>query len=171
MLLTPQLAYERELFGTGIFQLGPGSAMFRTEFFRNLGGFAAEGTASDYLFWFRTCTHAHVLLVPGDLFYYRVHAGQEIASAKAVADYARARGTVWKLLNSTDCPIGGERLEQARRNFVFTVVRDAYHSVRAGRYAAAITQLKLLGLTSSEWLRYLRPPRRRSDAGTPVPTA
>src|SRR5581483_2829791 len=39
MLLTPRLAYEREFFGTGVFQLGPASAMFRTDFFRDMGGF------------------------------------------------------------------------------------------------------------------------------------
>ncbi len=80
MLLTPRLAYEREFLGSGLFHLGPASAMFRADVFRELGGFPMAGVASDYLFWLEACAKVNVLLVPGDLFYYRVHAGQEISS-------------------------------------------------------------------------------------------
>src|SRR5262249_7863399 len=51
MLLTPRLAYEREFLGAGLFHLGPAGAMFRTEAFRELGGFPTAGVVSDYLFW------------------------------------------------------------------------------------------------------------------------
>src|SRR4029077_6274324 len=37
MLLTPRLAYEREFLGSGLFQQGPASALFRTDPFRALG--------------------------------------------------------------------------------------------------------------------------------------
>ena len=47
MLLTPSLAYEREYLGTGLFQLGPGAAIFRTDEFRELGGFPEVQRCSD----------------------------------------------------------------------------------------------------------------------------
>src|SRR3954452_239347 len=64
MLLTPRLAYEREYLGSGLFHLGPSAAMFRTQAFRDLGGFPTAGVASDYLFWLKACTLVDVLLVP-----------------------------------------------------------------------------------------------------------
>ena len=55
MLLTPRLAYEREFLGSGLFQQGPASALFRTDEFRALGGFPDVAYAGDYLFWLRAC--------------------------------------------------------------------------------------------------------------------
>ena len=167
MLLTPLLAYEREFLGSGLFQLGPACALFRTDLFHALGGFTPAGVSSDYLFWFKACARANVLLVAGDLFYYRVHDGQELNSRRTAMDYAKARRAAWSVLNSSDCPLTGPTLELAKRNFIFTVVRDAYRYARRGRYAAASASLVELGLSPGDWLRYLRPPKRHAAAGTP----
>ena len=137
MLLTPRLAYEREFLGTGLFQQGPASALFRTSFFRSVGGFPTEGAASDYLFWFDACARGSVLLVPGDLFHYRIHAGQELQNQKNLQQYARSRGRAWQVLHAPLCPLDGATLEQAKRNFLYTIVRDAYRHARHGRYRAA----------------------------------
>jgi hypothetical protein len=167
MLLTPALAYEREYLGSGLFHLGPASAMFRTEIFRELGGFPVAGVASDYLFWLEACTRVNVLLVPGNLFHYRVHAGQEVSSPKSDLQYAKAMGAAWAALHSADCPLRGAALEQARRNFVYTVVRGAFRQFRRRRYDNAGAILRGAGLTPADWIRYLRRPRRRAGAGTP----
>ena len=118
MLLTPRLAYEREFLGAGLFQLGPGVALFRTDAFSALGGFPEAGVPRDYLFWMQACTKVNVLLVPGNLFYYRVHAGQEVSSPSNERHYAEAMGSAWAMLHSPACPLRGAALEQARRNFV-----------------------------------------------------
>ncbi len=167
MLLTPALAYEREFLGAGLFHLGPASAMFRTEVFRELGGFPVAGVASDYLFWLQACTKVNVLLVPGNLFYYRVHAGQEVSSPKSEGQYARSMGAAWEALHSAECPLRGAALEQARRNFVYTVVRGAFRQFRRRKYDYAKAIVRGSGLTAAEWIRYLRRPRRRASAGTP----
>jgi hypothetical protein len=171
MLLTPRLAYQREFLGGGLFQQGPASALFRTAEFRELGGFPDVTFAGDYLFWLRACARVNVLLVPGDLFHYRVHAGQEIARPASVEAYARAAATAWQMLRSTECPLSGEELECARRNFVFTQVRGCYRHVRAGRFRAAATLATNAGLGLGDWASYLRPPRRTVAAGTPAPEA
>src|SRR6185369_2871602 len=67
MLLTPRLAYEREFLGSGLFQQGPASALFRAEALRALGGFPEINYSGDYLFWLHACKTVNVLLVPGDL--------------------------------------------------------------------------------------------------------
>ena len=168
MLLTPRLAYQREFLGSGMFQLGPACGLFRSEFFRSIGGFPVAGTASDYVFWAKACSTGNVLLVAADLFYYRVHPGQELASERTLLDTAAARRQVWRMLNSADCPLRGDELEQAKRNFMFTVLREAWYQLRDGRPRSAAAYLAHTSFGVNAWLRYLRMPRRSTMAGTPV---
>jgi glycosyltransferase involved in cell wall biosynthesis len=167
MLLTPRLAYEREFLGSGLFQQGPASALFRTEAFEALGGFPEVDYSGDYLFWLRACTTVNVLLVPGDLFYYRIHAGQEFAKPASLAAYARGAAEAWRMLNSPECPLTGDALERGKRNFVFSQARGLYRLGRAGRFRDAAITARHLGLSLGEWVSYLRLPRRTATAGTP----
>jgi glycosyltransferase involved in cell wall biosynthesis len=167
MLLTPRLAYEREFLGAGLFQQGPASALFRADTFRALGGFPEVDYSGDYLFWLRACATVNVLLVPGDLFYYRVHAGQEIAKPASLAAYARGAAEAWRMLNSPECPLTGDALERGKRNFVFSQARGLYRLARAGRFRAAAVTAREIGLSAGEWMSYLRFPRRIATAGTP----
>jgi glycosyltransferase involved in cell wall biosynthesis len=168
MLLTPKLAFEREYLGSGLFQLGPAAALFRTDVFRELGGFPDEGVASDYLFWLAACVKVNVLLVPADLFYYRVHAGQEYARPDNVLPYAHARSVAWKILNSPECPLDRAVLDRAKSNFLWSATRDAYRQFKSGQFSAAAATVRLVGLDAADWLRYLRPPKRNTRAGTPA---
>jgi glycosyltransferase involved in cell wall biosynthesis len=171
MLATPVLAYEREFLGGGLFHLGPGAALLRRRSFESQGGFPAGGAASDYLMWLRLCASSNVLLVPGDLFYYRVHAGQELANARNELDYVRAGAETWRMLNSSACPLSPNAREQAKRNWAYTTLRGAYRKARAGHYRSAATALRHSGLTVADWMRYLRRPHRIASAGTPSPSA
>jgi glycosyltransferase involved in cell wall biosynthesis len=171
MLLTPALAYEREFLGGGLFHLGPAAALFRTGVFRDLGGFPEMGVASDYLFWVRACARVNVLLLPGDLFYYRIHAGQEASRNGADLQYARASAVAWRALNAPDCPLSGDACEQAKRNWLFTVARGAWRQARRGRFGAAAHIVRHADVSAVDWLRYLRPPHRHPSAGTPRETS
>ena len=168
MLLTPKLSYEREYLGTGLFQVGPASALFRTEVFRELGGFPNAGVASDLLFWIQACAKVNVLLVPGDLFYYRVHAGQELAKPENNLRYAEARAAAWRMLNSPECPLDSDVLDRAKTNFLWAATRDAYRQLKRGELSAAAATVRLLGLDVADWMRYLRLPNRNPVAGTPA---
>jgi glycosyltransferase involved in cell wall biosynthesis len=167
MRLTPELCYRREFLGTGMFHGGPASALFRTRTLRQLGGFPLFGGASDYVFWLRACATTTVALVSGDLFWYRLHAGQELTSAKAHMDYAVAAGEAWRMLNSPACPLDPRDLARARRNCAFGIARVAARYARAGRLIPAWATIRRSGLTPADWIRYLRLPRRAADAGTP----
>lgn len=168
MLLTPRQIYEREFLGAGVFHLGPAAAMFRTGRFRALGGFPIAGPQSDYLFWLKACTEASILLVPGDLFHYRLHPGQEIAKPDSDEAHAKAIGEGWTVLTSAACPLDGDAHEQAKRNFVYLVARSAFRHGRSGRWASAWGTVKYSGVSPRDWVRYLRRPRRSMTAGTPA---
>jgi hypothetical protein len=168
MLLTPSLAYEREFLGSGLFQQGPASALFRAETFRALGGFPAINYSGDYLFWLRACTTVNVLLVPGDLFYYRIHSGQELANPATDVARARASAEAWRTLNSPSCPLSGTALEIGKRNFAFIQAREIFRSLKQGRVQPAVDVVRYCGLSVRDWMSYLRRPIRNAAAGTPL---
>ena len=82
MLLTPRLAYEREFFGLGIVQLRAGRGAVPARRVRRARRFPGGGSHSDELFWLNACARVNVLLVYGDLFWYRIHAGPGAATGK-----------------------------------------------------------------------------------------
>jgi hypothetical protein len=168
MLLTPRLAYERELLGSGLFQQGPASAMFRAEAFEALGGFPEVNYAGDYLFWLHACAKVNVLLVPGDLFFYRIHPGQEMAKPANEMAYALATAEAWRLFQSGQCPLDGEALEIGKRNFAFVQARAVYRHLMSGRIESAMILLRHAGLGPMDWISYVRRPQRNPNAGTPA---
>jgi glycosyltransferase involved in cell wall biosynthesis len=171
MLLTPREAYQREFLGNGLFHPGPASALFRTDAFQRLGGFPEMGTGSDFLFWLSACRSVPVLLVPGDLFYWRQHEGQESQLPAHVEDQARAKGMAWRVLNDRSCPLSADECEVARRNFAYIAARGVYRRIRAGQWRNAWVYFRHSGLTAADWMRYLRRPRRSITAGTPTADA
>lgn len=168
MLLTPRMCYQREFLGSGMFVGGPACALFRTDILHKLGGFPNQGVGSDHIFWLKACAKVNVLLLPADLFWYRVHAGQELQSDRAARDYAIVPGEVWRALHSPDCPLDGKELAQAKRNWTYILAKLTYYDLRAGRFSLAHFRLKSTGLSVRGWLIYFRRPRRSTFAGTPL---
>jgi len=166
MLLTPRMAYQREFLGAGLFNPGPGGAVLRADAFRALGGWNDRGAPSDYLFWLRACARVSVLLLPADLFWYRVHAGQELNSARAARQYAETIRDTWAALAADTCPLEPEERIRARRNVLASQVKLLWRDLRAGAFALARARVAA-GPTALEWLRYLGPPSRDAAAGTP----
>ena len=171
MLLTPRMSYEREFLGLGLFHGGPSNALFRTEALKSLQGFPLMGVGSDYVFWVSACARVSILLIPGDLQWYRIHAGQELQSSRAAADYNAARNFAWRMLNSPECPLTESAVRVARANFVFTIVRQAYWDFRAGHFKTAARRLLQSGIPAPEWPSLLRHRPRDPLAGTPLDAA
>jgi GT2 family glycosyltransferase len=168
MLLSPRQCYQREFLGFGLFMCGPSCALFRTDVFRALGGFPEIGAHADHVFWLTACARHSVLLISADLFWYRSHPQQEFHSARAAKDYAEVPGHVWQALFSDGCVLEGEELEQARRNQAWTVAKQLWRDLRAGRWTIARHRLQHCGLGAADWLKYLRRARRSPLAGTPL---
>lgn len=167
MLLTPRMAYQREFLGTGLFNLGPACALFRADAFRRIGGFPCKGIPSDTIFLMNTCMSENVLLVPGGVFWYRYHPGQELISAKAQWEYLQVLGEFWKVLHSPNCPLDANEREQAKRNWTWLVGRDILRDLSSGRIRKARNRLTCSTITTRQWLRYFRRQTRNTFAGTP----
>lgn len=165
LLVTPEQAYQREYLGTGFFFGGPANAVFRTELFRGQGGYPLEGTASDFLFWVRACRTARVLLVPTDLFWYRIHPGQALVSDGAARSYAEAQGAAWRALFHPQCPLSPGDLPRARRNAAWNLLRLSWRDLRARRPGLVLRRLRSARFGPLSALRYLRRPRRDRWAG------
>lgn len=168
MLLLPRQSYQREFLGAGQFMVGPACALFRTEIFRALGGFRDVGLFSDHVFWLRACARVPVVLVSGDLFWYRIHADQQLYTGRPERDTLCVSPAVWAALNAPECPLDAGEREIAKANHAYVTAREAWRDARRGRWRFAIRRLRTAGLSGFEWLRYLRPPRRTVAAGTPV---
>jgi hypothetical protein len=168
LLSTPRLSYQREFLGFGLFNCGPAGALFRTDIFRELGGFANHGPASDHVFWLRACARYPVLLLPADLFWYRTHEGQELRGAAAAKAYARVPGHVWQALSAPECPLEPAEREVARRNVTWSIAKQVVRDFRAGNAALAWYRCQQSGLGIPDWLKYLRRPQRSALAGTPL---
>jgi glycosyltransferase involved in cell wall biosynthesis len=166
---TPYLSYQREFLGFGMFNQGPANALFRTATFHQLGGFDDVGPHSDLAFWLRACRSVSALLVPADLYWYRVHEGQHLRTSQAAFDQARAARFHWEALRHPDCPLRGADLRMARRNVAFAAAKLTLRAVKCGELHLAAAHLRHSGLSVGEWVRYLRPPRRDAAAGAPQP--
>jgi len=167
MRLTPRMCYQREFLGGGLFGLGPASALFRTEAFRSLGGFPERGPHSDFLFWLHACARVSVLLLPTDLYWYRVHEGQHLQRAHGARDSLPLFEAVWRALSDPMCPLTPEERERARTVAVFRVAKALRSDVRDFRWGLALERLRL-GPGLRDWARYLRHPGRDALAGTPL---
>lgn len=168
MLLTPRQSYQREYLGFGLFMCGPACALFRSKVFHELGGFDDYGTPSDTIFWMRACALYPVLLLPGDLFYYREHPGQTFQEAGVARQYAAVAGHAWRALSAPGCPLREDERVLARRNVAFGVAKSTWSALKAGDLTLARLRASRSDITPFEWLRYFRRPRRSPSAGLNV---
>lgn len=165
MFLTPKQAYQREFLGFGMFMCGPAGALFRTEVFRDLGGFQDFGAPSDTVFWMRACARYPILLLPADLFYYREHPGQTLRAPNVAQQYAKVTAHMWRALADPDCPLDPGERAVARQNVAFNTAKSIWRAARKRDFALAWDRLVASEITPVEWLRYLKPPRRSELAG------
>lgn len=168
MMLTPRMSYQREFLGQGLMHGGPACALFRTEVFQRLGGLPEKGVHSDFAFWLQACREVSLLLVPGDLFWYRIHSGQEVQKPTLGDEYLATFRDGWDALARPDCPLEGGELLVARRNFLYLIAKSAARDLRSGNLGRAGRALLAAGPSPADWLRYLRRPRRDRLAGTPL---
>jgi hypothetical protein len=106
-----------------------------------------------------------VLLLPGDLFYYREHSGQIFQEAGVARQYASVPRHLWEALSSSECPLDDDERDLARRNVAFSVAKAAWHAARRGDWSLAAHRLSASGIGAGDWTRYLRRPRRSTAAG------
>ena len=169
MLLTPRMLYQREFLSYDRPLLaGPACGLFRTRVFLDLGGFEDRGMPSDNLFWLKACARVNVLALPGDLFWYRRHAGQLLQSPQAVMQYTIMAGERLRALAAPECPLLPDEREEATRAVMVELAREVAADLRAKRWGAARARLQHAGVSAVDLARELRRPRRDGMAGTPL---
>lgn len=164
ILLSPRQAYEREFLGPGdLFKWGPSCVLFRTTAFRALGGFPNHGVVSDLALWITACARFSLLLVPSDLFWYRVHAGQELQKIGADREYATFQNLTFHRFHRDEVPLEAGEFELARQTLLWNLVRNASRDLKAGHWGRL--RLRMRGISLLTLAKVLRRPRRNLLAG------
>jgi hypothetical protein len=141
-----------------MFNQGPANALFRTEAFNRLGGFADLGPHSDLAFWLRACRSVSVLLIPADLYWYRVHEGQHLRTCSRPSIRRGQRAFYWEALVTPECPLSGANSPwpaECRLCGGQTGASGLKGGACSWRGVPAPQRPE-----RREWVRYLRPPRR-----------
>lgn len=77
IILTPTEIYEYHIFGLGIFQRAPLSAIFKTEIFRQTNGFSGKKLIGDFEKWHLLALSYNLVLMPQGMVWYRIHDEQQ----------------------------------------------------------------------------------------------
>jgi glycosyltransferase involved in cell wall biosynthesis len=168
MVLTPRQSYEREFFGMGLFTEGPAAGIFRREEFVKLGGFQDVGIYSDTIFWLHACARANVLALPGNLYWYRIHGEQALASSDADREYGHALGLIWKALDDPQCPLKSDEIALAKNTVAIRLIRKALADVRHGHPITAVKRLSTSLLSIRQIVAHAKPHQHSLLAGTPL---
>lgn len=113
-ILMPKEAYEYHFFGQGLFHKGPLAAIFVTEAFNKIGGFAPGRMISDIDMWHRMALQYPVVLMQGGIVWQRRHAEQELQSEHAFI--YEGEKIKWKYLKDTDCKLSSQQLHEIKVN-------------------------------------------------------
>ena len=116
VLLTPKQIYLESFGRQNHFDRAPGSGLIKREVFNQLGGFSGKRMIGDYEFWFKISRYHSMVKLPLDLYWNRLHEGQESRSTYARENYDRLRKEVLEEnLNHPDCPLSIEELQVIRK--------------------------------------------------------
>jgi glycosyltransferase involved in cell wall biosynthesis len=167
MVLTPRQSYQREFLSPqAVFNVGPGGWMLDRQAFLELGGFCDRGPCSDLRFLWRMCARYPTLLGPADLIWYRIHPGMTFV-ASPHNDRAVVAGDKWRLLFDPICPLSGEELDQARRNYAFRLTKFLCRQLKERNWGSFQACRQAANFTLMDLLRFVRRPRYDMFAGTP----
>lgn len=115
ILLSPVEAYREHFYGYCHFDRAPGSSIIKLEAFRKVGGFSGKRMIGDYEFWFKIARYYPMVKYPFDLYWNRLHEGQESKSNYA-KQYPKLRKEILEeVLSHADCPLDIDEIKAVRR--------------------------------------------------------
>lgn len=115
ILLSPKEIYLEHFNRYAHFDRAPGSAIIKLDAFKKLGGFSGRRMIGDYEFWFKMARYFSMVKFPFDLYWNRIHDGQESKSDYA-RQYPKLRKQVLQdALYHDDCPLNKEDLRIIKR--------------------------------------------------------
>ena len=106
ILVHPREIYLEHFYKYHHFDRAPGSGLIKLEAFRQVGGFSGKRMIGDNEFWFKISMYFSMVKLPIDLYWNRLHPGQESQSQYAQRNYIRLRAEIQKnALLHPDCPL------------------------------------------------------------------
>jgi glycosyltransferase involved in cell wall biosynthesis len=115
ILLSPKEIYIEHFNEYSHFDRAPGSSIIKLDAFKKIGGFSGKRMIGDYEFWLKIACYYSMVKYPFDLYWNRIHEGQESKSEYA-KEYPFLRKQVLdEALNHADCPLNSAELIALRK--------------------------------------------------------
>jgi len=116
ILLSPREIYIESFSKTNHFDRAPGSGLIKRDAFNAVGGFSGKRMVGDYEFWFKISRYYSMVKLPLDLYWNRIHDGQESQSEYAKKNYAQLKKQILEEnLDHADCPLNKEERERFKK--------------------------------------------------------
>ncbi len=107
--LTPAEAYHCHFFQKGILDTGPSGLIFRTDRFREIGGFSGKRYIGDTEINLRLAARWPIVRIEPGLVFWRQHEGQEIVAGSSSTGYLELElPMIREELNKKECPLSSE---------------------------------------------------------------
>jgi glycosyltransferase involved in cell wall biosynthesis len=110
-------AYKEHFYGYDHFGRGPCSSIIRKEIFDAVGGFKSKKYVGDTELWFELAQKYHLVKLPRDLVWDRLHDFSEKVYEKAEKEYIEVRRKMIDyFMTHPDCPLTEEEKKEIARN-------------------------------------------------------
>jgi hypothetical protein len=126
-VLSSREAYLEHFKGYGHFDRAPGSSIIKKDVFDKAGGFSGERMIGDNELWYRLALSFPMVKFVVDLYWSRLHEGQESQSSYARQHYDNLRKMVMdRYFDNPNCPLNDEekklirdKISRGKRRSVF----------------------------------------------------
>ena len=116
VLLTPREIYLESFGQFNHFDRAPGSGLIKSEVFRAVGGFSGKRMIGDYEFWLKISRYHSMVKLPLDLYWNRIHEGQESKTDYARENYGQLKKEILRAsLDHPDCPLTPEEIRSVKK--------------------------------------------------------
>lgn len=116
VLVQPHEIYLENFYNYQHFDRAPGSGLIKLEAFNKVGGFSGKRMIGDYEFWFKISRYYPMVKLPIDLYWNRLHEGQESKTTYAKKNYKLLREQViHEALAHPDCPLKEDELKVLKK--------------------------------------------------------
>ena len=146
--LDPEEAYRINFFTGDIFGRAPGSAIIKTQAFKDCGGFTGLRQVGDYELWLKLSQCYPMVTMPRDLVWDRTHGEQE-QFYDSIADKEIMHSNVaHSALDSKDCPLTSEEKIKAKNRLHRELIISFWKILVANRQVkSALSYRKKLRLS------------------------
>ncbi|NTS43784.1 glycosyltransferase family 2 protein [Flavisolibacter sp. BT320] len=141
-LLNSREAYRCHYFDQPIFFASPGLVIFKKECFEAVGGFPEKRMVSDFEMWHKMALAFPVVLIPGNLYWLRQHAGQEVAEQDHyIEEYEKIK---IRYLFSSKSPLSYQEASQVIHNRKKTLLKIFARKLVSFELRAAAVRARVL---------------------------